>query len=206
MDLSHYISQCYQLIPLLREYNYPWEITNNLKGIIERLLQTLSQQDYHIEGTVAIHKGASVEPNVTIREFVVIEEGSTVKAGSYLREGVYIGRGASVGANCEIKQSIIFDKSRIAHLNYVGNSIIGEDVNMEAGSVLANHFNERKDKNITVVLNGSLVSTGTTKFGSLLGDECRIGANAVLNPGTVMPKQSIVGRLTHIDQVGSNTP
>lgn len=204
MKLTNYIPKCYQHIPALAACSYPWEITNSLKKIIEEHLQTLSLANYTINGTIAIHKQARIEPNVTIREFVIIEAGSVVKAGSYLREGVYIGSGASVGANCEIKQSIIFEQSRIAHLNYVGNSIIGEDVNLEAGAILANHFNERTDKTISVILDGKMVHTGAVKFGSLVGDACRIGANAVLNPGTILEKGAVVGRLTHVDQVSQS--
>jgi NDP-sugar pyrophosphorylase family protein len=188
-------------MPLLKEYQQPWAITNDMKAIIEKLIPMLSKGDYHINGHVAIHKKAVVEEHVVLKDHIIIEEGSIIKSGSYIRVGVYIGKGVSVGANCEIKQSLIFKDSRIAHLNYVGNSIIGEDVNLEAGAVLANHFNEREDKNIVVLIDGRRVSTGATKFGSLLGDHCRIGANAVLNPGTILDSHSIVERLTHVNQL-----
>lgn len=201
INLTTYIANIYQEIPLLKEFNTPWAITNDLKVIIQKIIPLLSPQDYHITENVAIHKKAIVEQNVVLIDHLIIGEGSLIKAGSYIRDGVYLGKDVSVGANCEIKQSIIFNDSRIAHLNYVGNSIIGEDVNLEAGAVLANHFNERKDKIITVVVDGEKVNTQATKFGSLLGDKCRIGANAVLNPGTILKSHSIVGRLTHIDQL-----
>lgn len=201
INLTTYIANIYQEIPLLKEYNTPWAITNDLKVIIKKIIPLLSPQDYHITENVAIHKKAILEQNVVLKDHTIIGEGCLIKAGSYIRDGVYLGKDVSVGANCEIKQSIIFNDSRIAHLNYVGNSIIGEDVNLEAGAVLANHFNERKDKIITVVVDGEKVNTQATKFGSLLGNGCRIGANAVLNPGTILKNHSIVGRLTHIDQL-----
>lgn len=201
MDLSQYIANCYTALPLLREYENPWDVTNSLAAIIRDTIQQLSTAEFHISNTIAIHKNAVVESTVTIKEYTIIEDGAIVKAGAYLRDGVYLGRGVSVGANCEIKQSLIFNISRIAHLNYVGNSIIGRDVNIEAGAVLANHFNERENKEIEVLINGKRVTTKATKFGSLLADGCRIGANAVLNPGTVLQKNTVVDRLTHLDQL-----
>ena len=131
----------------------------------------------------------------------IIGKNSIIKSGAYIRNGAFIGNDVTIGANSEIKQSIIFDASRIAHLNYVGNSIIGEDVNLEAGSILANHFNEFKNKQVEVIINDSKINTGLTKFGSLIGDGSKIGANTVLNPGTILQKNSVVGRLVHLDQV-----
>ena len=201
MNLSDYIANIYKELPLLREYSTPWAITNDLELIIRKIMEALPMEDYFIKDHVAIHKNAIVEENVVLKNGIIIGEGSTVKSGAYLRDGVFIGKKVNVGANCELKQSIIFNYSRIAHLNYVGNSVIGEDVNLEAGAVLANHFNERENKEIVVLTDGKKIITGATKFGSLLGDGCRIGANSVLNPGTIFKRNSVVERLTHIDQL-----
>ena len=201
MILTNYIHRLFEVLPELEDYDNPWQATTELESIIEKIIARLDANEFQIADKIAIHRTAIIEPNVVIKPHTIISASATVKAGSYLRSGVYIGDGASIGANCEIKQSIIFDQARIAHLNYVGNSIVGEDVNMEAGSILANHFNEREDKNISVVVDRKLISTGCTKFGALVGDHSRIGANAVTNPGTVLPPKTIVGRLTHIDQV-----
>lgn len=107
----------------------------------------------------------------------------------------------NIGPSSEIKQSIILDNSAVAHFNYIGNSIIGNNVNFEAGSISANHYNERTDKNIFVIYNDEIISTNCNKFGSLVGDDSRIGANAVLSPGTILEKKSIVKRLELIEQV-----
>ena len=93
------------------------------------------------------------------------------------------------------------DDTATAHFNYVGNSLIGCKVNFEAGSICANHFNERKDKNIFVLYKGELLDTKSEKFGSLVGDHCKVGANAVLSPGTLLEKESIVKRLELVNQV-----
>ncbi|MEZ4899372.1 MAG: hypothetical protein R2806_21175, partial [Saprospiraceae bacterium] len=87
-----------------------------------------------------------------------------------------------------------------AHFNYIGNSLIGHHVNFEAGSVCANHFNERDDKTIFVMHRGERINTGVIKFGALVGDHVKIGANAVLSPGTILEKNRIVGRLELINQ------
>lgn len=201
IDLSSYIKNFYTEFPHLKDYNYPWDIISNLNQIVELLSQKLSNKEYKIKNGVAVHNSAIIEDNVTIKKNSIIGENSTVKSGAYIRGGTYIGREVNIGANSEIKQSIILNNSRIAHLNYVGNSIIGENVNLEAGSILANHFNEFKNKKIQVLINDSIIATNVSKFGSLLGDESRIGANSVLNPGTILKSNSIVGRLVHVDQL-----
>jgi UDP-N-acetylglucosamine diphosphorylase / glucose-1-phosphate thymidylyltransferase / UDP-N-acetylgalactosamine diphosphorylase / glucosamine-1-phosphate N-acetyltransferase / galactosamine-1-phosphate N-acetyltransferase len=89
----------------------------------------------------------------------------------------------------------------LAHFNFIGNSIIGSNVNVEAGAVTANHYNERADKQIEVLYKGEIIKTNTHKFGALIGDGCKIGANAVLSPGTLLVKNTIVKRLEMVEQV-----
>lgn len=99
------------------------------------------------------------------------------------------------------KTAVIFDNSSIAHFNFIGNSVIGRNVNFEAGSITVNHYNERKNKQIFATHLGKLMDTQTEKFGSLVGDNSKIGANAVLSPGTILEMNSIVKRLELIEQV-----
>ena len=206
MNLDQFISSIYSDLPQLSRFNFPWDVTNNLEEIIKEYLNQITVSEYIINNNIAIHHTAIIEENAIIKPNTIIGKNSIVKAGAYLRNGVFICNDVSIGTNCEIKQSLIFNKARIAHLNYVGNSIIGEDVNLEAGSIAANHFNEREgdSKIISVLLDNKIVNTKCVKFGSLIGDKSRIGANAVLNPGTILKPSSIVGRLTLVDQVGEN--
>jgi bifunctional N-acetylglucosamine-1-phosphate-uridyltransferase/glucosamine-1-phosphate-acetyltransferase GlmU-like protein len=113
---------------------------------------------------------------------------------------VIIGKNSSVGHSCEIRQSLISENSAIAHFNFIGNSMIGTDVNIEAGAITCNHYNERIDKSIYVRWNNEQIKIPGQKFGALIGDHSRIGANAVLSPGTVLPQRSIVGRLELVEQ------
>lgn len=153
-----------------------------------------------LDNKTVIHPTAIVENGVIIKGPVFIGPNCFVGAHAYLRGGVYLMGNNSIGPGCEIKSSIIFPKSNLAHFNFVGDSVIGSNVNMEAGAIIANHFNERTDKEISVLINGQLLKTGVTKFGALVGDNCKIGANAVLSPGTLLPPNTIVPRLALIQQ------
>lgn len=177
----------------------PWELTQSINEVIlERI--SLLNDDYVISNDIAIHKTAVIETNVTLKAPIIIGENCFIGANSYLRNGVFLMSNVKIGTGCEIKTSIICPDSAIAHFNFIGDSIIGRRVNFEAGSITANHFNEREDKTITVVHNSQKINTHVTKFGSLVGDDSRIGANAVLSPGTLLLPKSIVKRLELIEQ------
>jgi UDP-N-acetylglucosamine diphosphorylase / glucose-1-phosphate thymidylyltransferase / UDP-N-acetylgalactosamine diphosphorylase / glucosamine-1-phosphate N-acetyltransferase / galactosamine-1-phosphate N-acetyltransferase len=177
----------------------PWEITDNLKEIIlKRLLQL--GEDYSISDGVAIHQTAVVERGAVLKSPAIIGPYCVVGANAYFREGVYLDQSVKIGPGCEIKNSIICSGTAIAHFNYIGNSIIGRNVNFEAGSIAANHYNERASKRIFVLYQSEVIDTGIEKFGSLVGDNSKIGANAVLSPGTILEKNTIVKRLELVEQ------
>lgn len=178
----------------------PWNITNDLKDIIEKMILNLGD-DYIIQDNIAIHKSATIENNVTIKKPAIIGENCYIGANSYFREGVYLDKSVKIGPGCEIKNSIICSGTAIAHFNYIGNSIIGRNINFEAGSIAANHYNERANKKISVLYDNKIIETNSDKFGSLVGDNSRVGANAVLSPGTILVKNSIVKRLELVEQV-----
>ena len=177
----------------------PWEFINNLEDILVESIKTLDS-NYTIENNIAIHKTATIEQGVIFKGTIIISENCFVGAHAYLRGPIFMGNSVKVGPGSEIKQSVIFDNSAIAHFNYIGNSIIGENINFEAGSICANHFNEKPDKQIFIIHNNQIIDTKTEKFGSLVGDNSKIGANAVLSPGTILEKNSIVKRLELIEQ------
>lgn len=164
----------------------------NLKGL---------DNNYNIEDNIAIHKTATIEQGVILKGTIIISENCFIGANAYLRGPIFLSNSVKVGPSSEIKQSIIFDNTAIAHFNYIGNSIVGQNINFEAGSICANHFNERQDKRIFVKHNNKIIDTKTEKFGSLIGDNSKIGANAVLSPGTILEKNTIVKRLELIEQI-----
>ena len=181
------------------DYNTPWEITSRLCEIINQLMQNLDD-NYTIDNGVAVHKTATIGHNVTIKAPAILSANSFVGSNSYLRGGIFLAPEAKVGISCEIKTSVLLEGCAVAHFNFVGDSIIGHNVNIEAGAILANHYNERDDDTVFVHWEGERIPTGLHKFGSLVGDNCRIGANAVLSPGTLLPPQTIVNRLQLIEQ------
>lgn len=177
----------------------PWEIISELSDHITNIIESLGD-DYSVKDGIAIHKSAIIGHNVTIKAPAVIGPKCFIGANSYLRNGIYLAEGAKVGISCELKTTVMLESSAVAHFNFVGDSIIGHSVNIEAGAIVANHFNERDDKTIYVHHSGERICTWLHKFGSLIGDNCRIGANAVLSPGTLLLPGTIVKRLELIEQ------
>jgi NDP-sugar pyrophosphorylase family protein len=178
----------------------PWLLIQDIVRILTQMTSTLDR-DYVVTQDVAIHKNAVIEQGVILKGPIIICENCFVAAHAYLRAGVFLKNNVVIGPGCEIKSSIIFSHSAFAHFNFIGDSIIGNNVNFEAGSVTANHFNEKDDNVISVFYDTRIIRTGVGKFGSVIGDGSRIGANAVLSPGTILPKQSIVKRLELVDQL-----
>lgn len=177
----------------------PWQITANPGEILLRYLPLLDKE-YRISNNQAIHRTARIEPGVILKDTVIIGADCFIGTGAYLRGGVFLGSRVSIGPGCEIKSSIIGKGTSVAHFNFIGNSLVGNDVNFEAGSVIANHYNEREDKRIFIKIGSEMLDTGIDKFGALVGDNSKIGANAVLSPGTLLVPGSIVKRLELIEQ------
>lgn len=180
----------------------PWAITKDAAGIINNAIEN-TDDDFIVKNGIAVHRSSVVENGAILKAPVLIGSDCYVAANSYLRGGVFLSRNCIVGPSCELKTVFMFDGSKVAHLSFVGDSIIGSNVNIEAGAIVANYRNELEDKEIILNQGGNLTKTGVTKFGSLIGDDTKVGANAVLAPGTILPRQSIVGRLSHVDQLKS---
>jgi NDP-sugar pyrophosphorylase family protein len=179
----------------------PWQLIGQVEALVRDALGTLGEDFALIGLEIAAHRTATVASSAELSGPVILGPGCRVGPGAVLRGGVWADRDVTIGPHSEIKASLVFAGSAAAHRNYVGDSIIGQDVNLEAGAVLANHFNERADKSVLVTMDGNVMATGLTKFGALLGDGCRIGANAVTSPGTLLPPGTIVPRLALVDQL-----
>lgn len=196
--IENYIENIKDKFPQIKDLQ-PWEIIDNLEEILLQIIKGLDS-NYKIESNIAIHNSATIEQGVILKGTIVIAENCFVGANAYLRGPIYLGCAVKVGPSSEIKQSILLDDTAIAHFNYIGNSIIGKNINFEAGSICANHLNERPDETIFITLNNLRIDTKVKKFGALVGDNSKIGANAVLSPGTILQKESIVKRLELIEQ------
>jgi bifunctional N-acetylglucosamine-1-phosphate-uridyltransferase/glucosamine-1-phosphate-acetyltransferase GlmU-like protein len=179
----------------------PWELTTDLVAVIERSVDRLPSGYVRRAPGIAIHPSATVEPGAVLKPPCIIGENCFVAAYAYLRGGVWLAANVILGPSVEVKSSVIGEGSKAAHFNFVGDSVIGRDVNIEAGAIIANYRNERAEKEIVCFDGERLIRTGRDKFGSLIGDGCRIGANAVLAPGTILKPATVVPRLALVDQI-----
>jgi bifunctional N-acetylglucosamine-1-phosphate-uridyltransferase/glucosamine-1-phosphate-acetyltransferase GlmU-like protein len=198
MSLTHYISRINDVFPSSGPLA-PWNFTQQAEAIIMEKMSSLGP-DFRIFNHVAIHTSVTIDSHAIIKAPAIISSNCFVGAHCYLRGGVFLDEAVSVGPGCEVKTSFVFSHSALAHFNFVGDSMVGSHVNLEAGAVIANHYNERRDKKIMVRIGGKYYATGVQKFGALVGDHTKIGANSVLSPGTILDRDTIVKRLELIDQ------
>jgi UDP-N-acetylglucosamine diphosphorylase / glucose-1-phosphate thymidylyltransferase / UDP-N-acetylgalactosamine diphosphorylase / glucosamine-1-phosphate N-acetyltransferase / galactosamine-1-phosphate N-acetyltransferase len=198
IKISAYLKNFTSVFPEL-EKELPWNVVASIQNTLQQKIKTLGS-DYKITNDVAIHKTARIEENVTMKGPMIISPDCFVGAHAYLRGGVYLAEKVVIGPGCEVKSSIVLSGSALAHFNFVGDSLIGSYVNMEAGSIIANHYNERLDKTIFILINKKKTAISVTKFGALVGDHTKIGANGVLSPGTILSPQSTVKRLELVEQ------
>lgn len=172
----------------------PWELVAQAPQIVRQLMAGLPDAGHRVDNDVAVHRSATVEAGAVLKGPLVIGAGCFVAAGACLRGGCWIDAGCIVGPGAELKSSFMFRGSKLAHFNFVGDSVLGSDVNLEAGSIVCNYRNERASHEVHVRLAGRLLATGQDKFGALGGDGCRIGANAVLAPGALLMPGTVLAR------------
>lgn len=190
------ISQLYTLeetiaAPLLSGLTYPWEALPKISGFIRELGSTLDPERYEQQGDdIWVARNAVVAPTASLTGPLIIDEGAQIRHCAFIRGKAIVGKGAVVGNSTELKNVILFNKVQVPHYNYVGDSILGYLSHMGAGSITSN---VKSDKTLVVVKDGeTAIATGLKKFGAMLGDRVEVGCGTVLNPG------SVVGRDTNI--------
>lgn len=173
----------------LERFTYPWEALGGIGDYIKELASTLSEEEYEKRGeNIWISKEAVVAPTAYIGENVIIGKGAEIRHCAFLRGNAIVGENAVVGNSTELKNVILFNRVQVPHYNYVGDSILGFKSHMGAGSITSN---VKSDKTLVVVKDKEKeYETGLKKFGAMLGDEVEVGCNSVLNPGTVIGKNS----------------
>lgn len=176
---------------IFRGATYPWEVLSRIGDFIVTLGNTLSEELYEKKGdNVWIARNAKVYPSACINGPAIIDEEAEVRHCAFIRGNAIVGKGAVVGNSTELKNVILFNKVQVPHYNYVGDSILGYKAHMGAGSITSN---VKSDKTLVVVRAGEeSLETGLKKFGAMLGDHVEVGCNSVLNPGTVIGRQSNV--------------
>lgn len=143
-----------------------------------------------ISNAVYIGHGTVIEQGAMIKGPAWIGEHCEIRAGCYIRQNVIVGNGAVLGNSCEFKNCIVFDEAQIPHFNYVGDSILGHKAHLGAGVILSNVRLDRGE----VIVRGAdgATSTGLSKFGAIIGDRAEIGCNTVVNPGSIIGRDSVV--------------
>ena len=183
--------------PLLAQYRYPWEALPHIGAFIEKLGATLSPDEYEArENNVWIARSAKVAPTAFIGSNVIIGKNAEIRHCAFIRGNALVGEGAVVGNSTELKNVILFNKVQVPHYNYVGDSILGFKAHMGAGSITSN---VKSDKTLTIVKTPEgEIPTGLKKFGAMLGDCVEVGCGTVLNPGSVVGRESNIYPLSMV--------
>ena len=176
---------------------YPWEVLPKIEEFIKELGNTLSSEEYEKRGEdIWIAKTATIAPTAYIKGPAIIGKNAEIRHCAFIRGKAIVGEGAVVGNSTELKNVILFNKVQVPHYNYVGDSILGYKAHMGAGVITSN---VKSDKKLVVVKNKEeKIETGLKKFGAMLGDNVEIGCGSVLNPGTVIGKNTNVYPLSSV--------
>lgn len=191
-DLDHTMAK-----EFLSQFTYPWEALEHIGDYVEKLGATLPKSEYSnpVKG-IWIHKTAHVAPTAGIMPPSIIGPDAEVRHSAYIRGKVIVGANAVVGNSTELKNAILFDNAQAPHYNYVGDSILGYKAHMGAGSITSN---VKSDKQLVKVhAEDGDIETGRKKFGAMLGDGVEIGCGSVLNPGSVIGKNSNIYPLSSV--------
>jgi NDP-sugar pyrophosphorylase family protein len=183
-DLFDNLEYAWQALPKISLYI---ESLVNIKGIRKPSLPGV----FYIGDLIHIDEGVIIEPGTVIKSPTFVARGAELRAGAYLREGSLIASGAIVGHSTEVKNSIFFPNAHAPHFNYVGDSILGNNTNIGAGTKLSN-YKIMNEKSIHVTIEGQIIDTGLNKFGAILGDGAEMGCNSVANPGTIIGQGSLI--------------
>lgn len=183
--------------PLLSQVTYPWEALPKISAFILELGAGLSEEEYEKRGeNIWIARSAKVAPTASITGPAIIGKNAEVRHCAFIRGNALVGEGAVVGNSTELKNVILFNKVQVPHYNYVGDSILGYKAHMGAGSITSN---VKSDKLLVKVHTPEGdIETGMKKFGAMVGDEVEVGCGSVLNPGTVIGKNSNIYPLSSV--------
>ncbi|MBQ0098071.1 MAG: UDP-N-acetylglucosamine pyrophosphorylase [Oscillospiraceae bacterium] len=191
-DLSHTIAK-----PLFDTIEYPWEALPKIKDFILELGETLDSEKFDkIADDIWVAKSAVVAPTASLNGPLIIDENAEIRHCAFIRGSAIVGKNAVVGNSTELKNSILFDNVQTPHYNYVGDSIYGYKSHTGAGTIASNL---KSDKSlVTVMCDGEKIPTNVKKFGAMIGDFVEVGCNSVMNPGTVIGRNTSVYPLSFV--------
>ena len=182
---------------LLEEAIYPWAVLSKIEEYILKIGEKLSKEDYNKVGdNVWIAKSAKVAPTAYIHGPAIIGENAEIRHCAFIRGNAIVGNNAVVGNSTELKNVILFNNVQVPHYNYVGDSILGYKAHMGAGSITSN---VKSDKKLVAIKNGNeMIETNRKKVGAMIGDNVEVGCGSVLNPGTVIGRDSNIYPLSSV--------
>ncbi len=181
----------------MKSFTYPWEMLPHIGETILALGEKLDPAVYEKRGeNIWIARSAAIAPTASITGPAIIGEDTEVRPGAFIRGNALVGCHCVVGNSTELKNVILFNNVQVPHYNYVGDSLLGYKAHMGAGSITSNVKSDKK----LVVVKGSAEKweTGLKKFGAMLGDHVEVGCNSVLNPGTVIGRNTNIYPLTSV--------
>lgn len=176
-------------------HEYPWQMLPEIKELAKKLVSEGIDGFTEIKPGVLVGKGVKIHESAVIEPPAVIGHGCEVRVGAYIRGNVITGENCVIGNSSELKNCILLSRVQVPHYNYVGDSVLGNRAHMGAGSICSNL---KSDKGNVVVKSDEIYETGLRKFGAILGDGADIGCGSVLNPGTVIGRESSVYPLTSV--------
>lgn len=176
---------------------YPWEALPKIGAFIVELGATLDKEIYEEKGeNIWIAKSAKVAPTAYLNGPLIIGEEAEIRHCAFIRGNAIVGANSVVGNSTELKNVILFNNVQVPHYNYVGDSILGYKAHMGAGSITSN---VKSDKLLTTIKIGeTVIETGLKKFGAMIGDNVEVGCNSVLNPATVVGRESNIYPLSMV--------
>ena len=183
------------LAPLFADVEYPWEILPKIKDYVNALIETGIPGYTLIADGVLVGENVKIYSTATIEAPAIIGSGSEVRPGAFIRGSVITGKNCVIGNSSELKNCVLLDKVQVPHYNYVGDSILGNKAHMGAGTICSNLKSDGRD----VVVHGDRdYETGLRKIGGILADGADVGCGSVINPGTVIGKNTSVYPLTSL--------
>ncbi|MDO4938493.1 MAG: UDP-N-acetylglucosamine pyrophosphorylase [Lachnospiraceae bacterium] len=191
-DLDHTMARS-----LFETYEYPWEVLDGIGEFILKIGPTLPEDEYYnpVEN-VWIHKTVKAYQTISITGPTIIGEGTELRPGAFVRGNVIAGRNCVMGNACEYKNCILFDEVQTPHYNYIGDSILGYKSHTGAQALTSNVKSDKK--NVVIHFEDGDVETGRKKVGAMIGDHVEVGCSSVLNPGTIIGRNTNIYPLTSV--------
>lgn len=180
----------------LMKFEYPFEALEGIKDLIIDLSKDLDMNEYiKLSDGVYAHKTAKIYPSACILGPTIIGANTEIRHSAFIRGNAIVGKNCVIGNSVELKNVIIFDNCEVPHFNYVGDSILGYKAHMGAGAITSNVKSDR----LNVIIHADIdIKTNRKKVGAFLGDYVEVGCNSVLNPGTIVGKNTNIYPLSGV--------